>query len=183
MHHFIHSHSASAAVLSGSAKTAVLQDNQSDSIFKRWTSFSRMWRWTFADAPALWLRRHFGTRLCQTLCRTEQIRMKYWVHLWISGAERPLVGASACIFSWWKPLDGSFLLAASLKSESQKCNASWRQKRCIAWSSGKVFLCSSSKSRWWSTTAPKMFEKKRKKKNYTTPSSNSIVKISWCTFK
>lgn len=71
---------------------------------------------------------------CQTLCRTEQIRMKYWLHLWISGAERPHVGTPACIFSWWKPLDGSFLLAASLKSESQKCNTSRWQKeisRCI----------------------------------------------------
>lgn len=71
----------------------------------------------------------FGTCLCRILCRTERIRMKYWVHLWISGAERPLVRASACIFSWWKPLDGSFLLAASLNSESQKCNASWKKKK------------------------------------------------------
>lgn len=88
----------------------------------------------------------FGTCLCRILCRTERIRMKYWVHLWISGAERPLVGASACIFSWWKPLDGSFLLAASLNSESQKCNASWKKKKKIPscslhrWQSGNVFL-------------------------------------------
>lgn len=80
-----------------------------------------------------------GTCLCRTLCRTEQIRMKYWVHLWISGAERPLVGASACIFSWWKPLDGSFLLAASLNSESQKCNASWQKKK-KKWGSIEVEL-------------------------------------------
>lgn len=72
---------------------------------------------------SLWMCWGLGTCLCRTLYRTERIRMKYWVHLWISGAERPLVGASACIFSWWKPLDGSFLLAASLNSESQKCNA------------------------------------------------------------
>lgn len=90
-------------------------------------------RLTFADAGAALARwmccRGSGTCLCRTLCRTERIRMKYWVHLWISGAERPLVGASACIFSWWKPLDGSFLLAASLNSESQKCNASWHTKK------------------------------------------------------
>lgn len=70
-----------------------------------------------------------GTCLCRTLARMEQIRMKYWVHLWISGAERPLAGASARIFSWWKPFNGSFLFAASLNSESQKCKASWRKHK------------------------------------------------------
>lgn len=118
--------------------------------------------------PALWMCRGFGTCLCRTLCRTEQIRMKYWVHLWISGAERPLVGASACIFSWWKPLDGSFLLAASLKSESQKCNASWRQKkrpRYIEVERWWGFSLLQLKSRLWrSTLAPKIVSQKKKKR-------------------
>lgn len=96
---------------------------------KRWPPCSWITDVNICGGHALRVRRGFGPCLCQTLCRTVQIRMKYWVHLWISGAERPLVGASACIFSWWKPLDGSFLLAASLKSESQKCNASSQLKK------------------------------------------------------
>lgn len=122
-------HSCSVSALSGSFKAADRQDDHSGLIFKRWTSFYWIMEVNICRCRALWMCWGFGTCLCRTLCRTEQIRMKYWVHLWISGAERPLVGASACIFSWWKPLDGSFLLAASLNSESQKCNASWQKKK------------------------------------------------------
>lgn len=126
-----HSYSVSVAALRGTFKTADRQDDRSGFIFKRWTSFSWITEVNISRCCALWMCWGFGTCLCRTLCRTERIRMKYWVHLWISGAERPLVGASACIFSWWKPLDGSFLLAASLNSESQKCNASWQKKNKI----------------------------------------------------
>lgn len=132
--------------------------------------FSWIMKVNICGCPALWMCRGFGTCLCRTLCRTEQIRMKYWVHLWISGAERPLVGASACIFSWWKPLDGSFLLAASLKSESQKCNASWRQKkrpRYIEVERWWGFSLLQLKSRLWrSTLAPKIVSQKKKKKGW-----------------
>ena len=115
-------------------------------IFKSWTSHSWITKVNICrcrgGGGARWMCcRGSGTCLCPTLCRTERIRMKYWVHLWISGAERPLVGASACIFSWWKPLDGSFLLAASLNSESQKCNASWHKKKMYRGGTvGKVCL-------------------------------------------
>lgn len=124
-----HSSSVSVAALSGSFKASDRRDDHSGFISKRWTTFSWITEVNNCRCRALRMCWGFGTCVCRTLCRTEQIRMKYWVHLWISGAERPLVGASACIFSWWKPLDGSFLLAASLNSESQKCNASWTKKK------------------------------------------------------
>lgn len=78
-------------------------------------------------------------------CRTEWIRVKYWVNLWISGAERPLVAASAaysldessgwaisfsCFIKWWKSKVQRFL--KTLKS------------MCKRWNRGEAFLCSKS---------------------------------------